>query len=177
MKNLHLRTIGFFILTCCLASNTFAQIDTIRYDQSQQSGKRTKNAIYGELVGSGFLLSMHYERSLWQNEAVKVNARIGVGSAILVNAAPLVGLNACIGKTSSRLELGFNAIQTYVFGLLGGNGFFILGNPVIGYRYEGKKGLLFRAALTPFFALDDPDNWVSQGRIIPSAGISFGYAF
>jgi hypothetical protein len=177
MKNLHLRAIGFFIMTCCWSANTFAQIDTIRYDRSLQSEKQTKNAIYGELGGSGFLLSMHYERSLWQNETVKLNARIGVGSAIFVNAVPLIGVNACMGKNSSRLELGFNAIQTYAFGLFGGDGFFILGNPVIGYRYEGKKGLLFRAALTPFFVLDDPDNWVDEGRIIPSAGISFGYAF
>jgi hypothetical protein len=177
MKNLQLHAICIFILSCCLSFKALAQIDTIRYDLSLQSDKRTKNAIYGELAGSGFLLSMHYERSLWQNETVKVNVRIGVGSAILVNAVPLVGLNACIGKNPSRLELGFNAIQTYAFGLFGGDGFFILGNPVIGYRYEGKKGLLFRAALTPFFAPDDPDNWVSQGRIIPWAGLSFGYAF
>ena len=44
-----------------------------------------------------------------------------------------------------------------------------------GYRYQKKKGLIFRVAFTPFLAipLSDEDSFA----VIPWAGISLGYSF
>lgn len=45
----------------------------------------------------------------------------------------------------------------------------------IGYRYQKKKGLIFRAAFTPFVGipLSKDDNYT----VMPWAGISLGYSF
>jgi hypothetical protein len=45
----------------------------------------------------------------------------------------------------------------------------------IGYRYQKKKGLFFRACFTPFIAV--PINDKSTFWISPWAGISIGYSF
>ena len=141
-------------------------------------GSARKNAIYGEIGGSGFLLSVNYERKILDEEKISLQARIGIGSAILVSAIPMGGLNMCIGSKSSKLEIGFNAIRTYAFDLfLAGNSTFILANPVIGYRYVSEQGLLFRLSVTPFFELVDPDDWIDDGFAFPWAGLSFGYCF
>lgn len=141
-------------------------------------GSSRKNAIYGEIGGSGFLLSVNYERKLLDEEKLSLNARIGIGSAILVTAIPMGGLNMCIGSKSSKLEIGFNAIRTYAFDLfLAGNSTFVLANPVIGYRYVSDQGLLFRLSVTPFFELVDPDDWIDDGFAFPWAGLSLGYCF
>jgi hypothetical protein len=150
-----------------------AQIDTIKYERYQSA----KNCIYGEIAGSGYLLSVHYERTLWMNEALAINARIGAGTALFINAIPTVGLNATYGKKSNKLEVGFNAIRTYTFGIMGGESTYLMGNPLVGYRYQKANGFLFRATFCPFFPLYDPDNWLQNRLFVPYAGLSFGYAF
>ncbi|HOY48332.1 MAG TPA: hypothetical protein PL185_03020 [Flavobacteriales bacterium] len=150
-----------------------AQIDTIKYEHYRSA----KNCIYGEIAGSGYLLSVHYERTLWMNESLSFNARIGVGSALFINAIPLVGLNATYGKKASKLEVGFNAIRTYTFGIMGGESTYLMGNPILGYRYQKANGFLFRATVCPFFPLYDPDNWLQSRLFVPYGGLSFGYAF
>lgn len=46
---------------------------------------------------------------------------------------------------------------------------------VVGYRYQKKKGLLFRAGFTPFVGIPFTDT----GRfvIVPFVGVSIGYSF
>ena len=139
--------------------------------------KVRKNSIYGELFGSGFFLSLNYERELYRDEKVKFNFRIGTGTAILVNAVPLAGVNLLFGKNSNNFELGFNGIRTYAISIMGGDGNYVLANPVLGYRYVSDKGLIFRASFTPFFQLYDPDDWVTDELFVPFAGISLGYSF
>jgi hypothetical protein len=136
-----------------------------------------KNSIYGELFGSGFFLSLNYERELYRDEKVKFNFRIGTGTAILVNAVPLAGVNLLFGKNNNNFELGFNGIRTYAISVMGGDGNYVLANPVLGYRYVSDKGLIFRASFTPFFQLYDPDDWVTDELFVPFAGISLGYSF
>jgi hypothetical protein len=141
-------------------------------------GSGRKNAIYGEVGGSGFLLSVNYERKLVEQEKLSLNARVGIGSAIFVSAIPTGGLNMCLGSKSSKLEIGFNAIRTYAFDLfLAGNSTFVLANPIIGYRYANDQGFLFRFTVTPFFELIDPDDWIDDGFAFPWAGVSMGYCF
>ncbi|MHC1777766.1 MAG: hypothetical protein AB9834_20370 [Lentimicrobium sp.] len=46
---------------------------------------------------------------------------------------------------------------------------------VIGYRYQKKKGLLFRAGFTPMYTIPFTDE--GNYAFIPWAGISLGYSF
>ena len=139
--------------------------------------KLRQNSVYGELLGSGFLLSINYEREIHRVDNVQVNFRVGFGSAIFINAVPLTGLNFLFGKRESFFELGFNGIRTYAIDFFGGEGNYVLGNPVIGYRYQGDKGLIFRASFTPFFSLYDPEQWLQSQFFLPFAGVSLGYKF
>ena len=141
-------------------------------------GSSRKNAIYGELGGSGFLISVSYERKLVDEEKLELNARIGFGSALLLSAVPLFGLNLCTGSHHNKFEIGFNAVRTYALDLFfADNTTYILGNPVVGYRYVSESGFLFRLTASPFFALSDPDDWIDEGFAFPWAGLSMGYSF
>lgn len=76
-----------------------------------------------------------------------------------------------IGK-NKRFELGGGTgpfLSTYE----GFASLMLYGN--IGYRYQKKKGLLFRACLTPFVGI--PVNDKSRFLARPWAGISLGYSF
>jgi hypothetical protein len=161
------------LLFVCSSLSGFTQIDTVRYDRYRAA----KNCVYGELAGSGYLLSVNYERTLWMNESFSFNARIGVGTALFINAIPTLGLNATYGKKANKLEVGFNAIRTYTFGIMGGESTYLMGNPLVGYRYQKANGFLFRATFCPFFPLYDPDNWLQSRLFIPYGGLSVGYAF
>ena len=164
------------VLFCGLTSTINAQHDTIRYYYKSEKpvAKNHQNKIYGELLGSGFGISANYERCVWQDDKVSLNARIGIGSAILINALPILGFNACIGKGESKFEVGLNALRVYGINLSSGNDYTsIFANPIVGYRYESRDGFLFRFALTPFI---NPDK-NAEFPFFPWLGISFGGAF
>jgi len=161
---------GWFI------SNIQAQNDTIRYYYKSEKAvsKVAQNKIYGELLGSGFGISANYERCIWQDDAVSINARIGIGTAILINALPIFGFNACLGKGESKFEIGVNALRVFSIDLLDGNqNTSMYANPIVGYRYESREGFLFRFAFTPF--LNPNPN--TEFPFFPWLGISFGGAF
>lgn len=171
------------LFACLVAMATFIHSNAQILDPEIYPNKETrprKNSIYGELLGSGFLLSVNYEREIHRTEKLQVNFRIGFGSAIFINAVPLTGINFLIGKKKSYLELGMNGIRTIAFDFFagtGGIGDYVLANPIIGYRFQGEEGFIFRASLTPFFQLYDPQDWIPDETFVPFAGISFGYKF
>jgi hypothetical protein len=174
MKTRYILTSLVFI--CGIISNTQAQNDTIRYYYKSEKpvAKSAQNKIYGELLGSGFGISANYERCVWQDDKVSINARIGIGTAILINALPILGFNACLGKGQSKFEIGVNALRVYSIGLLDGNeNTSIYANPILGYRFESREGFLFRFALTPFI---NP-NSNADFTFFPWLGFSFGGAF
>ena len=157
-------------------SSIQAQNDTIQYfyKSEKQVAKNHQNKIYGELLGSGFGISANYERCVWHDDVFSINARIGIGTAILINALPILGFNACLGKRQSKFEIGVNALRVYSIGLFDGNAnTSIYANPVIGYRFESRDGFLFRFAFTPFLN-PDPN---TEFPFFPWLGISFGGAF
>lgn len=157
-------------------SSIQAQNDTIRYYYKSEKAvsKVAKNKIYGELLGSGFGISANYERCVWQDDAVSINARIGIGTAILINALPIFGFNACLGKGQSKFEIGLNALRVYSIGFYNGNNnTSVFANPIIGFRFESRDGFLFRFALTPFISSDNN----AEFPFFPWLGFSFGGAF
>jgi hypothetical protein len=153
-----------------------AQNDTIRYYYKSEKpvGKNHQNKIYGELLGSGFGISANYERCVWQDDKVSLNARLGIGTAILINSLPILGFNACLGKGESKFEIGVNALRVYSIGLFDGiENIAIYANPILGYRFESREGFLFRFAFTPFLN-PDPN---TEFPFFPYLGFSFGGAF
>ena len=165
------------VLFCGINSTTQAQNDTIRYyykSEKPLAKSGAMNKIYGELLGSGFGISANYERCVWQDDKVSLNARIGIGTGILINSLPILGFNACLGKGESKFEIGVNALRVYSIGLFDGNeNIAIYANPILGYRFESREGFLFRFAFTPFLN-PDPN---TEFPFFPWLGISFGGAF
>ncbi len=164
------------VFFCGTISITQGQNDTIRYYYKSEKpvAKNHQNKIYGELLGSGFGISANYERCVWHDDVVSINARIGIGTAILINALPILGFNACLGKGQSKFEIGVNALRVYSIGLLDGyENTSIYANPIVGYRFESREGFLFRFAFTPFLN-PDPN---TEFPFFPYLGFSFGGAF
>jgi hypothetical protein len=155
----------------------FSSLGAASQSETLKSDKNRKNAVYGELGGTGFLFSVNYECTLFCKGQIELNGRIGAGSALLLTALPLAGINVCMGDQRGRMELGFNVVRTFAIELLGGTTTYYLGNPTIGFRYYGPKGFIFRATASPFFEMYDPDQWIKDGTLIPFAGLSFGYCF
>jgi len=174
MKTLYI--LAFLVLFCGINSTTQAQNDTIRYYYKSEKPvaiSGAMNKIYGELLGSGFGISANYERCVWQDGKVSLSARIGIGSAILINALPILGFNACLGKGESKFEVGINALRVYSIGILEDDYTSLYINPIVGYRFEGRKGFLFRFAFTPFLNTDPNTSF----PFFPWLGFSFGGAF
>jgi len=46
---------------------------------------------------------------------------------------------------------------------------------VVGYRYQKKKGLIFRAGFTPFISIPIAED--ARFMVVPWAGVSLGYSF
>ena len=168
------------LFACLVVMATFTHSNAQILDPEIYPSGETKlrqNSIYGELLGSGFLLSINYEREIHRIDNVQVNFRVGFGSAIFINGVALLGVIFLFGKRESFFELGFNGVRTYAIDFFGGEGNYVLGNPVIGYRFQGEKGLIFRASFTPFFSLYDPEQWLQSQFFLPFAGVSLGYKF
>lgn len=117
-----------------------------------------------ELLGKGwFSLNVDYR--------IKETYAISIGvAAIEEGISPNVMGYYFEGKRH-RLEMGGGLSINFKEGSI--YNMFVHG--VIGYRYQKKKGLLFRTGLTPMIVIPLTDE--SKYAIIPLAGISLGYSF
>ena len=128
-----------------------------------------RHAIYGEVLGNGFLYSVNYEHA-WTPLL-----RGRVGFEMLRRSSALVPAMVAIvtGKGRHHLELGGGALIG--IGLFDGEELRnrhlaagALAVAVAGYRYQRPEGgFIFRAGVTPFIWLDGgPVLWfgVSVGR-------------
>ena len=136
------------------------------------------NSFYIELVGSGGLYSINYDRLFTEN----IGARIGFmyfDSEWLLFFTDVemflipTTLNYLVGTGKHKFELGAGPV--FVFG----NVSFFGSDPVsgssvgwtgtIGYRYQQNNGgFMWRIGFTPAFF---------SGEFFPSAGISLGFSF
>ena len=71
-----------------------------------------------------------------------------------------------------RLELG-GGLGPFIGTYLGLGSMMLFGN--VGYRYQKKKGLIFRIGFTPFMSIPIAED--VRFVVLPWAGISFGYSF
>jgi hypothetical protein len=117
-----------------------------------------------ELLGKGFL-------------SVNVDYRITESHAVSIGLQPLEGLMPDVmyyylsGKRH-RFEIGGGLSLGFTNTLsLGG----ILIHGIVGYRYQKKKGLFFRAGFTPLYTIFISNS--NRNSFLPLAGISLGYSF
>ncbi len=144
----------------------------------------SKNCIYVELGGTGILYSIDYEHRFTEH----FSGRIGFSTwslptfAVIVNGSfdmtsfPVL-LNYLAGGNGHYLELGMGPVF-YVSSFTGQLVFFgnevsgqstgVLGAATVGYRYQPRKGLLFRIGVTPLTSFRKTLFW---------GGISLGVVF
>ena len=163
------------VAVCCLVSII---------DGSSQEIKPAKNSLYFELLGSGGLYSINYERKVSSN----LYGRVGMTT---------FNMTDFLGETDPRDRItAFPVMLTYLLGNGKSHHFEIAGGMLaglksetgvnykiidlvafIGYRYQPPaKGMVFRIGLSPFFSLDNDADYPDKG-FTPSAGISWGYHF
>lgn len=137
--------------------------------------KEYRNNLFIELLGSSFLYSVNYERSLFRKHTSNFNLRSGI---IVLNryAAPNLGINYTVGKIH-KAEFGLNALFTEQ--RFKENDFTL----IFGYRYV-KNRILIRLTYTPFFAfktnssayqryaMSETDYPIFQNHY---GGVSFGF--
>lgn len=145
--------------------------DTIN-NQIPKLDWQASTSIYFELGGK-FIYSLNVDFRKKENFAFCIGACFWLDEEEHVQSIfipSFMGFYLC-GKRH-RIELGGGCgpfIGTYI----GMSNLMLFGN--IGYRYQQKEGLIFRAGFTPWMAIPLTKNarfWSS-----PWAGISFGYSF
>ena len=136
------------------------------------------NSFYLELIGSGGLYSVNYDRLFTENFGVRIGFMyfeadwlifLSDVEMLLIPAT----LNFLVGTGKHKLELGagpvFISVGMGFFGSdpVSGSGFGWTGT--IGYRYQKNEGgFMWRIGFTPFLA---------GGEFFPSGGISLGFSF
>lgn len=172
------------ILALIIASYSYADykhenVDNPKLINSQKDtlSERPGKSLYAEMFGKGFF-------SINADFSIDFNHRFSFGLTWLdydfmdyenyhvgKNGAPTAGLMYyyLIGKKKSFLELGGGFSLYHKLGLDYDNDSPLSLHGVIGYRYQKKNGLLFRAGFTPFYR---PGVW-----FLPLLGVSLGYSW
>lgn len=153
-----------------------------------------RNAIYGELLGSGFIWSINYDRRTDHDLALRLgfgftNTSLGSGK-IAVLALPFT-LSKLIGRPGTWLELGLGGTFLYLnvegtsFGALGPSlGTFetsaseslLLLTGVVGFRLAPPRSrVVIRLTFTPWLAsVGDKSGKFKLG---PWGGLSLGFGY
>lgn len=167
------------VILCLPTGRLFAQnygLDTIRdVRQSDNQSERIAKAdtisawnpttsLFFEILGKGwYSVNVDFRK--------KVTGSVSLCLQVAEEVWPGVTCYRFLGKTH-RIETGGGA------GLIIGwdgdfEGMTVYG--VIGYRYQKKKGLIFRAGLTPLLGI--PFKESGDFAFIPFPGVSLGYSF
>lgn len=146
----------------CISSILFAQ-------KNENENTFKHHSTFAEVGGNALHYSLNYEYKVLLSPNSKLGFRTGFSAYPIVNNdidfVLLPGINLLIGNTHG-LELGANLgyciAQTESF---------IIPSATFGYRFQSKKGLLFRVDLTPYFIPYFDNNPHLNG------GFSIGYSF
>jgi hypothetical protein len=159
----------FFIFVCCLF---FAFAATQAKTNKEDGSDSLRRAVYFELGGKFFpSLNIDFRRNkqfawgmglgIWRDEEENPQTLF----------IPSLSAYRFFGRRA-RLEVG-GGIGAFVGTYSGLASAMIFSN--LGYRYQKKQGLFFRAALTPFLGF--PIAGKSRMMLVPWAGIGLGYTF
>lgn len=158
----------------------FSYCFLVNKSNAQETYQRRGQTVYLELLGSGVIYSLNYERRFKQ-QTEGLGARIGIGYVgdwLMVPA----NLNFLLGKEgkSHFLELGLGV--TYVnypngetFGSKTINQQWLPAGTIM-YRLHPRYGkFFFKIGLTPIYGYFVEDN--DKKFLIPLFGVAFGRAF
>lgn len=127
-----------------------------------------KNYWFVEAGGNGILLSINYERLIFD----KIGLRTGFGTLALYGLTVPAMINYYFGS-NRQLELGIGIVYTNYFPKEGGfihNGEFLIGTTV-GYKFQKENSnIILRFSFTPFYS-------TSEDKVQLFGGISLGFAF
>jgi hypothetical protein len=167
----------FFIpfILCLFVSTTFAQSDSTRHKWRLNDKVVKSNVICGEILGGNVGLSVNYERAIINKKHFLLNARVGLGT-LLVMWSATYSISGNFGGKNNFLEMGFGRADYSVLvpGVYG-NGPSSFYYPLIGYRYQ--KNFLFKFQILGL--IEHRNNQLtSNGTNLPVIfGVSFGKAF
>ena len=141
------------------------------------------NAAYVELLGSGGLYSVNYERAVTPSVRVRVGAASWRAESFWsdgetrIRTFPVM-LQVVPGRGAHRLEAGIGLLPGHS-GRDGGisSGFLSL-IASIGYRCEPpQRRFIFRAGFTPFYGFGASSTAYPDSGFLPSLGLSWGARF
>jgi hypothetical protein len=161
------------ISVLCSVANCFgAQTDSTAH---------TKNAVHLEVLGSGGLGSLNYERVLLRRSHLTMGGRLGISSIHLTDFTKHfnpdvvlpIGLFLCYGANLKAEVAGGPAITSIVYpdaeDFEPARRSEVHGWMTIGARFQQhERGLVYRLAYTPIIEFGAWRHW---------AGASIGYAF
>ncbi|MEN8227449.1 MAG: hypothetical protein ABFS38_04785, partial [Bacteroidota bacterium] len=153
------KTILFLIISV-LQTSVIAQQSEIGTTSIHES---RKNSVYIEFGGVGFMSSLNYDRIIPIAKQLAIVPRVGIG--IFDFVFPVYEINLIAGGPKHFFETGFGQ---YLMNLPQPD-FMIRA----GYRYQGNKGLLLRAAPQLYNA--EVDEGISELRFW--FALSLGYSF
>lgn len=151
-------------------NQSIKSIDTIKFQRAFQR----KNSFQLELLGSGSLYSLNYERILLNGDRWKTAASAGLcywktptwsGFVIPVMISEMYSLK------NHHIVLGLGASPNFVSNIQYGNSVEVFLSGRFGYRFQKPTGrMLFAIHYTPILIPETRDfgNW---------GGITFGYTF
>jgi len=170
------------LLLCCNATLLLVAAALPVYGQDTVAPARD-NAAYVELLGSGGLYSVNYERALTPSVRVRVGAAAWTAESFWSDAKtrlrtfPLM-LHVVPGRGSHRLEAGIGVLPGYRDHDFGASGGFVSLIASVGYRYEPpQRRFIFRTGFTPFYGFGEPSIAYPDTGFLPSLGLSFGARF
>jgi hypothetical protein len=151
--------------------------------QQEEATRFSRNAIYFEFLGQGFLYSINYDHRFTPHIGVRAGLSFWslpfLWSDINVSAFPIM-FTYLTGNGNRHFEVALGVVPAIIannggsfFGLdlQGTKDFAVFGTATIGYRSQPRKGgFLFRIGLTPLFTFNFK-------RAILIVGLSLGYAF
>ena len=143
-------------------TNDYSRIDTLQHYNTEFSWKPS-TSIYLELMGKGvYSLNVDFRK--------KETRAISIGIQYFEAVWPSV-MFYYLGGVRHRFETGIGSSAIITGDGLEG----VSLNGVIGYRYQKKKGLIFRAGFTPLFLISLTGE--GSNRFLPFIGLSLGYSF
>ena len=177
---------------------TLSLVTLYSQDSLLTTPKERNNALYLELLGNGYGLSVNYDRVIVQKYNWQMGIHLGVGSTfppyVFTYALTIpYGVTFRIGTTKSKFETGLGgSVAMRYISILDQAGLAPDGTntssapaelysiydiiPMLGYRYTSDRGFLFRIYFSPRICID---GWLTDDskNIVPYGGMSFGWAF
>lgn len=171
-----IKAVGITAFFCCLAVFSSAQADTVRLRSLAANPPivtdRPPQAVYFQVLGSGPILSVMYDRRFMQRvNGLGFGAGIGFWGeeGVTIFSVP-VQLNYLFGRDTHFIELG--AGTTYVTSgesLFDENESGFIHHINIGYRHQPTRGgFFFRGGYSPLFF---------GGESVTSFYLGFGHNF